>query len=125
MSDPRPPGGKFQAGRSGNPKGRPRKATTVSAAVLEALDAKVTVNEGGKRRKITKRDAAAAQLANKSASGDLRAGKLAFDLAIKAEDRAAALSTPPEALTAADAQIVERLVARLRLIDRESRNDND
>ena len=79
--------GKFQPGRSGNPKGRPRKANTVGASVRDALAAKVTINEGGKRRRITLADATAKQWANKGASGDLRAGKLAFDMAAKGTDR--------------------------------------
>jgi hypothetical protein len=118
--------GRFKPGQSGNPEGRPRKANTVGEAVREALAAKVTINEGGKRKRITKREAAATQMANKSASGDLRAGKLAFDIAHKAEERAA--TTAPattDYITAADAEIVERLIARLRLIDKEVPNDPD
>lgn len=118
-------GGKFQPGRSGNPKGRPRKANTVGEAVRDALAAKVTISENGKRKKITKRDAAATQWANKSASGDLRAGKLAFDLAQKAEDREAAAPLAADHLTASDHAIVERLVARLLLIGRGTINEFD
>ena len=76
----------------------------------------------GKRKQITKQDAAATQLANKSASGDLRAGKLAFDLAIKAEDREAA-TPPPEQITAADEAIVARLIERLRLLTGEAHHE--
>jgi len=111
--------GKFQPGQSGNPNGRPRKANSVADSVRNALAAKVTINEGGKRKRVTKRDAAAAQLANKSASGDLRANKLAFDIALKAEERAAMAAPAPENITAADAEIVKRLIARLRLIDKD------
>ena len=118
--------GKFVPGRSGNPKGRPRKANTVGETMREALDEKVTISEGGKRKRITKRVAAATQWANKSASGDLRAGKLAFDLALKAEERAATTTPPPpEHVTASDLEIVARLIARLRLIDKEVADEPD
>ena len=129
MSDPKEPpsgrrDGKFQPGRSGNPKGRPRKSGTIGEAVRDALAAKVVINEGGKRKRITKRDAAATQWANKSASGDLRAGKLAFDLAQRAEDREA-IRPAAEHLTAHDDEVVGRLIARLRLIAMETDNGSN
>ena len=117
--------GKFQPGRSGNPKGRPRKANTVGASVRDALAAKVTINEGGKRRRITLADATAKQWANKGASGDLRAGKLAFDMAAKAEEREAQCVTAPSVLTASDKEIVARLVTRLALIQKEMADEPD
>lgn len=120
MSESAAANGKFQPGRSGNPKGRPRKADKVGDAMLQALDAKITITEGGKKKQITKRVAAATQLANKSASGDLRAGKMAFDLAQKAEERAAAAPPANDHLTASDLQIVERFLVRVRLIDKQA-----
>ena len=112
-------GGKFQPGESGNLKGRPRKSTTADQSMLKAFDAKVTVTDGGKRRKITKRDATATQIANKSASGDLRASKLALDFVQKAEDRRAA-APASVSLTATDEDIVQRFIARLALIAKDA-----
>ena len=117
-------GGRFQPGRSGNPNGRPRKANTVAEAVRDALDVKVPVTANGKQKRISKRDAAAMQLANKSASGDLRANKLAFDLASKAEARADAGAAPPDTLSVTDQEIAQRLMARLGLI-RQHQDKND
>jgi hypothetical protein len=119
MTDPPSPpsnGGKFQKGRSGNPKGRPRKTNTVAESVRKALDEKVDVNSGGRRRRMTKREAAATQLANKSASGDLRAHKLAFDLVAKAEASEATAAPAPEHLSNIDQEIIERFIARMGLI---------
>ena len=79
MSDPKEPpsgrrDGKFQPGRSGNPKGRPRKSGTIGEAVRDALAAKVVINEGGKRKRITKRDAASTWL--KGPKTERRSGPL-------------------------------------------------
>ena len=112
-------GGRFQPGQSGNRNGRPRKKDTVGASMLTALNEKVTVTEGGKKKKITKAQAAAKQWANKSASGDLRAGKLAFDLAQRAEERAAIAAPVAVALTLSDREIVDRFLARMALIAKE------
>lgn len=52
MNDERDEKGRFRKGACPNPKGRPRKDRSVSAAILTAADAKVTATENGKRRKI-------------------------------------------------------------------------
>ncbi len=71
---------RFRTGISGNPKGRPREAKSLAAALEEALAEKVTIVENGRRRKITKRSAMIKQLVNKAASGDLRASRQLTDL---------------------------------------------
>ena len=63
--------GRFRPGApSPNPKGRPRKAKGVDAAMLGALSEKVTVTEQGKRKRKSKLEVTTAQIANQSASGD-------------------------------------------------------
>src|SRR5205823_9736371 len=62
---------RFQKGRSGNPKGRPRGKKNMSTLLSAALDASIIVVENGRRKKITKREAIVTQLVNKSASADL------------------------------------------------------
>jgi len=48
----------------------------------------VTVTENGKRRQVTKREAVIAQLVNKSASAELRATKMLFDIMRDIEKKA-------------------------------------
>jgi len=111
--DPRT--GRFKPGHCPNPKGRPRIVRTVGATIAGALKAPIPVTENGRLRKISKLQATAQQIANKSAAGDLRASKMAIDLAQRAEQQAAAQS-PNDRLSASDEEIVERLIARLRRI---------
>lgn len=115
--------GRFRAGHCPNPNGRPRNARTVGGAMTGALNESIPVTENGRRRKISKLQAAAKQIANKGAAGDLRASKLAFDLAERAEQQAAAQPVN-DRLSASDEEIVERLKARFRKIINEEDNEH-
>ena len=124
MSEPRDRTGRFRPGQTGNPHGRPRKQASVDAAVTRALQEKVTVTEQGRRKRKSKLEVTAAQIANKGAGGDLRAAKMVIDLATKAEGNHGAVAVLP--LTANDRAIAERFIARLNLTQmRESSNDTD
>lgn len=125
MSADRDSAGRFRGGgRSPNPKGRPRKARGVDAALTKALEAKVTVIEDGKRKRKTKLDVTASQLVNKSAGGDLRAAKLALDQARKAEERAEAQTVRAPIMTQSDHDIAARFIERLTKLILEG-NSND
>jgi hypothetical protein len=109
--------GRFRPGaRSPNPRGRPRKAAGVDAALTRALAEKVSVTERGKRTQKTKLDIAATQVANKAAGGDLRAGKMVFDQARKAEERAEAERAGLPVMTKSDREIVDEIVERIRQV---------
>jgi hypothetical protein len=68
---------RFRKGRSGNPRGRPRRKTDLASLLTAALD-QPTSSEG--RNAGTQREAIVAALVEKSASGDLHATKLLFEL---------------------------------------------
>jgi hypothetical protein len=107
---------RFKKGQSGNPRGpRPKN---LPALLVAALDEPVVVTTGGERRRITKREAVVAQLVDKSAGADLRATKMLLDLLKDIEKRAGA-APPPDVspFTAADEEVVENLLARLRRIE--------
>src|SRR3974377_1690383 len=83
----KPPRGRpFQKGQSGNPRG-PRlrcRVSLLSAARKEPVYATID----GKRRKITKRQAIVTQMVNESASANLRATKMLFDMMKEVEEKA-------------------------------------
>ena len=105
--------GRFSPGRSGNRNGRPKKPKTVSEAIITAMNKTVAANENGRKRRIRKLDATATQIANKGASGDLRAGKMLLDMAAQAEAKGAAHAAP-ETLTVTDQEILDDFLAEYR-----------
>jgi hypothetical protein len=104
---------RFKKGQSGNPRGpRPKN---LPALLVAALNEPVVVSANGECRQVTKREAVVAQLVDKSTGADLRATKMLIDL-LKDIEKQAGVAPAPEAsrFTAADEEIFENLVARLR-----------
>lgn len=124
MTDERDQAGRFRSGQSGNPRGRPKTRHGVDAAVTKALQEKVTVTEQGRRRRKPKLDVTATQVVNKGAGGDLRAAKLTFDLARKAEERAEVEASRAPAMTQSDHEIAARVIAQLKQIIREGESED-
>lgn len=71
---------RFQKGVSGNPRGRKRGTKNFATLFMKAMTKSVTITENGRRRRISKLDAAVTQLANDAARGDKKAMQLAFAL---------------------------------------------
>jgi hypothetical protein len=73
----RPPkSGQFKKGTSGNPSGRPKKASDFDAKLLRELSSPLTISEKGKRKIITKDEAIAKQLVHKAISGEVQSIRL-------------------------------------------------
>ena len=103
---------RFKKGQSGNPRGpRPKN---LPALLMEALNEKVTVTIDGERREITKREAVAKQLVNKSTGADLRATKMLIDTLKDAEKKAGAAPPEPSPFTPADKEVIKGVVERIR-----------
>lgn len=113
MSDNRRRNGTFGPGNKANPDGRPKKSQSVNDMILHELCAPVMITENEKRKRVSKLAASAKQIANKGASGELRAAKMAIEWARSAENERAA-APQPQMLGANDQEIVARFIERLR-----------
>ena len=68
--------GRFPKGRSGNPKGRPKRAKGFRTIVRQQLETPVEVRVSGRVTKISKRELMISQMINKAATGDSRSAEL-------------------------------------------------
>jgi hypothetical protein len=103
---------RFKKGQSGNPTGRRKGSRNLASALDSALQEKVTVNEGGVRKKVTKKQAALKQIANKAASGDVNALRILIPLLQFLEQRSPDPALPTAQLEEADEKIVMTALAR-------------
>jgi hypothetical protein len=78
---------RFQKGVSGNPKGRPKGSLNINTTFTKVLRERVVVNENGKRKSVTKLEAALKQLVNKAAAGDQRFLLMLLNLAREIENQ--------------------------------------
>ena len=97
---------RFRKGRSGNPRGRPRRKTDLASLLIEALD-RPNAAEG--RNRGTERETIVAALVERSASGDLPATKLLFELM----RRIGPAAEPPASPVDDPREILLRRLARL------------
>ncbi len=105
---------RFAAGRSGNPKGRPRGSKNLTTVMIAELDALVAVTENGKRRKVSKRQVIVRQLVNKAAGGDLKAIPLILAHAQAHEQSQAAAAAQDDRVSRADELGMAAFIARIR-----------
>jgi hypothetical protein len=112
--DHRPPRkGQFRPGQSGNPDGRPPGCKNIRTYVNKYLNEKIPIIENGKTRTIPRAEAIAIQLVNQAAKGEPKG--LADVMSFTREFDAAVSDLRPNALArAADAVVLEDIIARIR-----------
>lgn len=90
---------RFKPGQSGNARGRPRKSKELNKLIQAELDKTIAVQEAGRERRITKREAIVTQLINRAIKGDAKASQ--FVLAHIEKHREIEPFTPTDAEDAA------------------------
>jgi len=106
---------RFRKGQSGNPKGRLKGSRNFATVFIAAMSQPVTITEHGRRKRITKLDAAVTQLANDAARGDKKSIQLAFALLQALEPRIEAQRLPKDIAPADEAVLTELKVRLLRM----------
>lgn len=109
-----PEASRFKPGVSGNPKGRPKGSLNLVSILHKTLREKVVINEHGRRKTVTKLEAAMKQLVNKAATGDLKALRHLADLMryAEAKEHAGGHSSPD--LNDLDYEVMEGILKRLQ-----------
>ena len=69
----------FQKGISGNPRGRPKKPVDFDHELIRESKSFITITENGRRKRISKHEAAIKQLMKQAMTGNIHAAKLYLD----------------------------------------------
>ena len=116
---------RFEKGRSGNSKGRPKGTKNLKTDLLEELQEKVLVREGSTEKQISKQRAMVKSLTAKAIKGDTRAITILYTmmarlLEIEDTDHAEAPLTEDE--SAVLATLEEQILRRARQRSASSRD---
>jgi hypothetical protein len=71
---------RFQPGRSGNPRGRPRGAKNLDTILRELAARQITVTEGGKSKRMSLLEALLRRLSGRALQGDHRSMRMLLDV---------------------------------------------
>jgi hypothetical protein len=63
---------RFKPGQSGNPRGRPKGIKNLKTLLANALNQRVSINEGGHRRTVSVREAILMRFVSMGLKGDLK-----------------------------------------------------
>jgi len=115
----------FRKGQSGNAQGRPKGKLNLATVVAQAISAKVVVTEGGRRLTKSKLEVSITQMANKAASGDLKAMQMMLNLMPLLNPVGANVASLPD--LKADRELAQRLAARLagQMLNPSKENDHE
>ncbi len=105
---------RFKKGVSGNPRGRPQGSLNVATVLMRTLREKVTINENGRPRTVTKLEAALKQLVDQAAAGDLRALRHLTALAHDAEAQQNLRDTQRQDLGELDREVMQGILRRFQ-----------
>ncbi len=108
---------RFRKGASGNPRGRPKGSLNVATVLMRTLREKVAINANGRRRTVTKLEAALKQLVDQAAAGDLRALRHLTALAHDAEAQQDVRDSQLKNLGELDQDVMQGILRRFQVTE--------
>lgn len=114
----------FTKGQSGNVHGRPKGTPNLAMVLERTLREKLVVNENGRRKVITKLEAAITQLVNKAASGDGQAIRYLCQLVVSGEERSVAVE-PTMRMSEADEKVMDNILKRFQQTSKEGNDETN
>ena len=122
----------FQKGKSGNPKGRPRKkkqsssdlSLDIMASLHRELGKTISVQENGQHKEVTKLDAFSAQLVAQSVNGKPSQQKMLLGLLTHSKHETTEKQTL-EQLQSYDEDLLNDLYDQLNSMNDHTPNDNE
>lgn len=97
----------FKPGRSGNPKGRPKGRKNLATEFREVMENRVSVQEDGRRKKISAQRALILTLFKKALGGDVKSIALVFSQCRQLLEPEDVATTDTDALTEQEQAILD------------------
>jgi Family of unknown function (DUF5681) len=113
----------FRKGASGNPKGRPKGAKSMSSILAKVGRERVKMTVNGRPRITTKQEAFVLQLVTRAANGDLKAGRDLM-MALRFFPEPEELPESTALLTERDEAVLQSICERMRLSDAQPETKN-
>lgn len=101
---------RFKSGQSGNPSGRPKKTLTSMETFIAELEKPILVNEGGKKRRLTRLGVFMRRVFSDAMAGDPSSRKIVYSW-IERRSALAAVAAPVE-LSADDEAIIQAFLEK-------------
>lgn len=110
---------RFRPGQSGNRKGRPPGSKNLTTLVRQALNEKVTIQQNGRTKRVTKSEVIAKQLVNQAAAKDWTALRLLLGFYQLFGEEPVPARAENQSMGESDRAILERLKTRLTKVQSE------